>query len=324
MKSETIYPSFSGISTFIRADIKSRDDIKEGEYAVIGAPFDTTLGTRPGARYAPKSIREESAHYIYHFSAIDKEVIDVCSGVRYKYEEQDMLFDTGDARVYPGDIKKTTDSIADEVDKVVSKGAIPVILGGDHYITYPCMVGFEKGMEKHLNRKPKIGYIHIDSHLDAYNENDTWVLVLSEGKIKHRVLNTAFNSDIKTVGKLMYPVGSIYLSVKNTNPSSFFGGTWVAWGTGRVPVGVNASDNDFKTVEKTGGEKTHKLTIEEVPPHSHRTWIKDENYSSLGDGYGNYFYGKGHYYNLTTQTGGGGAHNNLQPYITCYMWKRTS
>ena len=84
MKSETIYPSFSGISTFIRADIKSRDDIKEGEYAVIGAPFDTTLGTRPGARYAPKSIREESAHYIYHFSAIDKEVIDVCSGVRYK------------------------------------------------------------------------------------------------------------------------------------------------------------------------------------------------------------------------------------------------
>ena len=174
MKSETIYPSFSGISTFIRADIKSRDDIKEGEYAVIGAPFDTTLGTRPGARYAPKSIREESAHYIYHFSAIDKEVIDVCSGVRYKYEEQDMLFDTGDARVYPGDIKKTTDSIADEVDKVVSKGAIPVILGGDHYITYPCMVGFEKGMEKHLNRKPKIGYIHIDLHLDAYNENDTW------------------------------------------------------------------------------------------------------------------------------------------------------
>lgn len=160
--------------------------------------------------------------------------------------------------------------------------------------------------------------------VNTNNENDTWVLVLSEGKIKHRVLNTAFNSDIKTVGKLMYPVGSIYLSVKNTNPSSFFGGTWVAWGTGRVPVGVNASDNDFKTVEKTGGEKTHKLTIEEVPPHSHRTWIKDENYSSLGDGYGNYFYGKGHYYNLTTQTGGGGAHNNLQPYITCYMWKRTS
>ena len=64
--------------------------------------------------------------------------------------------------------------------------------------------------------------------VNTNNENDTWVLVLSEGKIKHRVLNTAFNSDIKTVGKLMYPVGSIYLSVKNTNPSSFFGGTWVA------------------------------------------------------------------------------------------------
>lgn len=171
---ETEYPSFSGISTFMRADIKDRSDIKEGEYAVIGAPYDTTLGTRPGARYAPKSIREESAHYIYHFSAIDKEVIDVCSGVKYKYEPISKLYDTGDARVYPSDVAKTTKSIADEIDKIVSRGGIPVTLGGDHYITYPVMVGFESGMEKQLKRKPRIGYVHIDSHMDAYYENETW------------------------------------------------------------------------------------------------------------------------------------------------------
>lgn len=51
---------------------------------------------------------------------------------------------------------------------------------------------------------------------------------------------------------LIYPVGSIYISVVATNPSTYFGGTWVAWGSGRVPVGINTSDSDFKTVEKTG------------------------------------------------------------------------
>ena len=167
--------------------------------------------------------------------------------------------------------------------------------------------------------------------VNTNNENDTWVLVLSEGKIKHRVLNTAFNSDIKTVGKLMYPVGSIYLSVKNTNPSYFFGGTWVAWGTGRVPVGVNASDNDFKTVEKTGGEKTHKLTTAEMPSHNH-DFGNPRKFAMVDTGQMDYGWGT-HFENSTgyrstasnmNNTGGNGAHNNLQPYITCYMWKRTS
>lgn len=63
----------------------------------------------------------------------------------------------------------------------------------------------------------------------------------------------------------IYPVGSIYISVKNTNPGTLFGGTWTAWGSGRVPVGVNASETAFSTVEKTGGSKytqmhTHTFT----------------------------------------------------------------
>lgn len=53
----------------------------------------------------------------------------------------------------------------------------------------------------------------------------------------------------------MYPIGSIYLSVKNTNPSKWFGGTWVSWGTGRVPVGVDTTQTEFNAVEKTGGSK---------------------------------------------------------------------
>ena len=59
----------------------------------------------------------------------------------------------------------------------------------------------------------------------------------------------------------IYPIGSIYLSVNNINPSEYFGGTWVSWGSGRVPVGVNSSDSSFNAVEKTGGSKTHSHTI---------------------------------------------------------------
>lgn len=67
----------------------------------------------------------------------------------------------------------------------------------------------------------------------------------------------------------MYPVGSIYMSVSSTNPSTYFGGTWTAWGTGRVPVGVNANDTNFATVEKTGGAATVILTTAQMPSHTH-------------------------------------------------------
>lgn len=68
---------------------------------------------------------------------------------------------------------------------------------------------------------------------------------------------------------IIYPVGSIYMSVNSTNPQNLFGGTWVAWGTGRVPVGIDTSQTEFNAVEKTGGEKTHKLKVSEMPSHDH-------------------------------------------------------
>ena len=85
--------------------------------------------------------------------------------------------------------------------------------------------------------------------------------------------------------------------------------------TGRVPVGYNAADTDFSTVGKTGGEKTHKLTISEIPSHNHRLYSR-----SVYRGSGNYVAhcdennaSTSYAYN-TGNTGGGAAHNNLQPY----------
>lgn len=104
-----------------------------------------------------------------------------------------------------------------------------------------------------------------------------------DGEIKpdgHLILTTHGGTEIDAgsitvtqpmLAQMLYPVGSIYMAINAANPGLVFGGTWVAWGTGRVPVGVDTSDTDFNTVEKTGGEKKHLLTAAEsgLPGHNH-------------------------------------------------------
>ena len=128
-----------------------------------------------------------------------------------------------------------------------------------------------------------------------------------------------------------HPVGSILMSAVNTNPSTYIGGTWVAWGSGRVPVGVDTSQTEFDTVEETGGEKTHTLTVSEMPDHSHYFTSNHEYVPNVignasvqgGDSYPDLVRSNGGMTG-TDGTGGDQPHNNLQPYITCYMWKRTA
>ena len=129
-----------------------------------------------------------------------------------------------------------------------------------------------------------------------------------------------------------HPVGSLYETDIATNPGTLYGGTWAAWGGGKVTVGLNAADTSFNTVGKTGGEKTHTLTIAEMPSHTHDIKMRrNEDYSKvfLSDYYGDPAGGTGFQMEIQMDmyvpyTGGGQAHNNLQPYITCYIWKRTT
>ena len=126
-----------------------------------------------------------------------------------------------------------------------------------------------------------------------------------------------------TVVDLIYPVGSIYMSVNSVNPSTFFGGTWIPWGSGRVPVGVDEDSDYFAYAEQIGGEATHTLTTEEMPDHNHGVWGR-----SVYSGGGSYIAlcnkANSSTSYVTGDKGGGKAHNNLQPYIACYMWKRTA
>ena len=166
----------------------------------------------------------------------------------------------------------------------------------------------------------------------------------------------------------VYPVGSIYISVNDSfNPNDVFPGTWVSFGKGRTLVGVDRSDLEFQSSEDTGGEKTHTLTVEELPAHDHSaiTTVKSKsltgkvwNFAGQGASNGpgnstsgvfskggdaNCFYPSAtktatgisdgftldatHGHTASTvvgNTGSGTAHNNMMPYITVYMWKRTA
>ena len=168
--------------------------------------------------------------------------------------------------------------------------------------------------------------------------------------------NVVFSS-ILWLANLIFPVGSIRMTVSAADESAFLGGTWVRWGTGRVPVGVNTSDTNFNTVEKTGGTNTHTLTAAEMPSHNHSfsgsVTVNANGAHTHQASSGSYKVGSGsastYYYmtnggstsGQTTGSGGshdhtgsvsgsvgyngsGSAHNNLQPYITCYFWKRTA
>ncbi len=145
---------------------------------------------------------------------------------------------------------------------------------------------------------------------------------------------TKFSNDLitlkSTIINEIYPVGSIYISYSSTNPSSFLGGTWDAFGKGQTLVGIDTAQTEFNTVGKTGGEKTHKLTIDETPSGIVRSaqftvegqwsigaWTYHEG--SVGQWMATIMGQHPSYLSGSYDK----AHNNLQPYITVYMWKRT-
>lgn len=177
----------------------------------------------------------------------------------------------------------------------------------------------------------------VEWHIKTAGVNQNDLTVIKEDISQLQTETTQLNNDVtrlmgaftsvtdltKQLFLLMHRVGDIIFSTSDENPSTIYGGTWVAWGKGQVPVGVDTSDSDFNTVEKTGGEKEHTLTVDEMPSHKHDF---GQQFTGMPVSSGNY----GYYMIAGTQTdvikntGGNQPHNNLQPYITCYMWKRTA
>ena len=134
-------------------------------------------------------------------------------------------------------------------------------------------------------------------------------------------LNVA-NSKLSTSDllDLVYPVGSIYLSVGSTSPSTLFGGTWE-----QIKDTFLLGSGDNYTLGDTGGEATHTLTANEIPSHHHDVGWDYEG--GTGAGHGTLL--RPQWANPqneydTTSVGGGQAHNNMPPYLVVSMWKRVS
>lgn len=139
----------------------------------------------------------------------------------------------------------------------------------------------------------------------------------------------------------VYPVGSIYMNASNSaNPGTLLGfGTWAAFAAGRVLVGNGTSDQAF-VAGATGGESNHTLTISEIPHVVGQIIMHNSGgYTNVGGVNGAFSSGAtlGQYSSPPLvgsansigvinfdNGGGGGAHNNLQPYIVVYMWRRTA
>ena len=139
-----------------------------------------------------------------------------------------------------------------------------------------------------------------------------------------QTFNTMQNN-IEQAINAIYPVGSIIIRDDTEDMSNFLGFTWEKVFAGRVLVGLDTTQTEFDTIGKTGGEKTHKLTIDEMPKHRHTisagtNATTDANYDRVASAYAG-----GNPKNLnTSETGGTQPHNNLQPYQVVAYWKRIS
>ncbi|MEP6020159.1 MAG: agmatinase family protein [Paracoccaceae bacterium] len=148
-------PHYAGINTFLKAPY-AEDATEVGDYdaTVLGIPFDGGTTYRAGTRFGPQGLRKISALYTpYNYEmAVD-------------LREQMTLCDAGDVFTIPANIEKTFDQITRGVSHVASSGSLPIMIGGDHSIGFPCVRGIAECTSK------KIGIIHFDRHADIQEKD---------------------------------------------------------------------------------------------------------------------------------------------------------
>lgn len=158
------------------------------------------------------------------------------------------------------------------------------------------------------------GYLKTTDVVDNLTSTATsYPLSAKQGKV--------LKDGLDGVLDLVYPVGSIYMSVNSTSPATLFGGTWV-----QIKDTFLLSAGDTYTAGNTGGEATHTLTTTEMPSHSHNAYLKAPFVIQTNGGTEfAALYNSGTSSNAyITNTGGGQAHNNMPPYLVVYIWKRTA
>lgn len=211
------------------------------------------------------------------------------------------------------DVKLTnygiTRYVAAIVKKVNSNGTVDVILPPD-----------DKNVISSLANKSG-EFLRVGDSVEICTKN---------GKMSNAWVSTKHGKN----ANISFPVGFIVMTATNTNPQDYLGGVWTAFGQGKMLVGVDTTQSEFDTVLKTGGEKEVTLSVEQMPSHGHTITHAPSDaslFSAIGetelDMQVSYTSGGFHGWRLRStadNTGGGQAHNNMSPYITVYMWRRTA
>ena len=143
------------------------------DVAIVGAPFDDAVSHRPGARFGPRAIREAQ----YTSGSVNSLQLGV------EPFEVLKVVDAGDANVVPAWIDRGHAFIYRKVREVAETGAIPIVLGGDHSITWPSATALAE-----VRRPGSIGIVHFDAHADTANED--WGVLAGHGTPMRRLIES--------------------------------------------------------------------------------------------------------------------------------------
>ena len=207
------------------------------------------------------------------------------------------------------------------------------------------------------NRLKLMANLEVKGYAEFDKLECTDLTIDSDLEIKGDLKTNKLTTNNHDVFDEIYPVGSIYISQNNISPETLFGvGNWERFAQGRTLVGVDNSDIDFNSVLKEGGEAEVSLSVSEIPSHRHyleiqgtdggeshrhsyettngspressdvgsRTVLRNNAAQNMPDAWTSRA-NNNHRHQITLENKGGGAsHNNLQPYVTVYMWRRIS
>jgi agmatinase len=148
------YISFASRNSFLGVPAVTPDNLGDGDVVILGAPFDWGTTYRPGARFGPQAIRNAD------YGAMDGYRPHLTTGID-PFEVLGVV-DIGDVYVYPGQLEKSIDRIADAVEYVTRAGKVPIILGGDHSITWADAMGVAR-----VHGFGEVSLIHFDAHADT-------------------------------------------------------------------------------------------------------------------------------------------------------------
>lgn len=178
--------------TFFRAPLCP--DLRElkADVAFLGVPFDQSTYGRPGARFGPDGIRDVDRVYDYTDPWEDKEAqgyfdIDRGPGVLLRGI---TMADCGNVTVLPADIEKNFGKVTTAVRRILERGAFPVVVGGDHAITYPVVRAFEGNAP--------LDIVHFDAHMDF--THDIQGVLYAHGSPIRRVSELPFVRNITSIG----------------------------------------------------------------------------------------------------------------------------